>query len=101
MNVGYAVSSSFMQLVYFLTELYIWALVANAVMSWMISFEVINARSPFVQKLGEFLYRLTEPALKHVRKAIPPIAGVDMSPFALILLIWFVRSILLRILVLG
>lgn len=75
-------------------ELYIWALIASAVMSWLVAFNVVNTRNRFVYTVMDTLYRLTEPALRPIRRALPNLGGVDISPIILILLLYFVQNVL-------
>ena len=81
-------------LVDWVIQAYIWVLIASAILSWLVAFDVINRRNPFVTKVGLFLYRLTEPLLRPIRRVLPLIAGVDLSPLVLILLLMFVRNLL-------
>jgi YggT family protein len=75
-------------------QIYIWVLIASAILSWLVAFDVVNRRNPFVSKVGLFLYRVTEPVLRPIRRVLPLIAGVDLSPLVLILLLWFLRNLL-------
>ena len=75
-------------------QIYIWVLIASAILSWLVAFDVVSRRSPVVSKIGLFLYRVTEPALRPIRRVLPLIAGVDLSPLVLILLLWFLRNLL-------
>ena len=75
-------------------QIYIWILIASAILSWLVAFDVVNRRNPFVAKVGLFLYRLTEPVLRPIRRVVPLIAGVDLSPLIVILLLWFIRNLL-------
>lgn len=79
--------------------LYIWLLIVGAVLSWLVAFDIINTRNRFVQMAGDFLYRITEPVLRPVRRIIPAIGGVDVSPLVLILLIMFLQSFLRHLVV--
>jgi len=81
-------------LVDWVIQAYIWVLIASAILSWLVAFDVINRRNPFVSKVGLFLFRLTEPLLRPIRRVLPLIAGVDLSPLVLILLLMFVRNLL-------
>ncbi|MFN8723605.1 MAG: YggT family protein, partial [Rhodospirillales bacterium] len=76
---------------------YIWLLIASAILSWLIVFNVLNARNQFVDRIGDFLYRITEPALRPIRRFVPYIGGVDISPVVLILLLIFAQRMLARI----
>ena len=75
-------------------SLYIWLLIAQAILSWLIAFNVINSYNQFVSRVIEFLWRITEPALRPIRKFVPLIGGVDVSPIVLILILYFVRDLL-------
>ena len=81
-------------LVDWVIQIYIWILIASAILSWLVAFDVVNRRNPFVSKVGLFLYRATEPLLRPIRRVLPLIAGVDLSPLVLILLLWFLRNLL-------
>jgi YggT family protein len=74
--------------------LYIWCLVIWVVLSWLVAFNIINTRNPFVRMLGDFLDRITEPALRPIRRVMPNLGGVDISPVILILLLYFVRDLI-------
>lgn len=74
--------------------LYIWLLIAQAILSWLIAFNVINSYNQFVSRVIEFLWRITEPALRPIRRFVPLIGGVDVSPIVLILILYFVRDLL-------
>jgi len=75
--------------------LYIWMLIASAILSWLVAFNVVNTRNPVVANIGEFLYRVTEPALRPIRALLPNLGGIDISPVILILLLLFVRDVVL------
>jgi YggT family protein len=75
-------------------QLYIWLLIASAVLSWLVAFNVVNTRNPLVAQAGEFLYRITEPALRPIRRALPNLGGIDISPVILILIIIFIRYVI-------
>ena len=72
-------------------QIYVWLLIAAAVLSWLIAFNVVNTRNQFVSTVGEFLYRITEPALRPIRNMMPNLGGIDISPVILILIIIFIR----------
>lgn len=74
--------------------LYTWVIIASAVMSWLVAFNVVNPRNQFVSTVGETLYRLTEPALRPIRRVLPNLGGIDISPVVLLLILFFVRSLL-------
>src|SRR5215472_3014450 len=83
-------------LVHTLIQLYIWILIAMAVLSWLIAFQVVNTRHQAVRMISEFLYRVTEPALRPIRNALPNLGGIDISPIILFLLIYFVQELIVR-----
>ena len=77
-----------------ITELFIWLLIIQAIMSWLINFGIINTQSNFVNMIGNFLYKITEPLLRPIRKLLPEFGGVDISPIILIILLIFFRNLL-------
>ena len=79
-------------------DLYIWAVIISAVLSWLVHFGVVNTRNQFVSMIGEFLWRLTEPALRPIRRFVPLLGGIDISPVVLILGLIFVQMVINNIL---
>ena len=75
---------------------YITLVIVQVVLSWLVAFNVINTRNRFVYMVGDFLYRITEPALKPIRRLLPTMGGIDLSPVVLILGLYFLRVLLLR-----
>ncbi len=78
--------------------LYITALIVSVVLSWLVAFNVVNTTNRFVYMVGDFLYRMTEPALGRIRQVVPNLGGIDISPLILILGLAFVRRLLPEIL---
>jgi len=76
-------------------QLYIYLLIAAAVLSWLIAFNVVNTRNQVVAAIGEFLYRITEPALRPIRNILPNLGGIDISPVILILLVILIENIII------
>jgi YggT family protein len=76
---------------------YIYAVVVMAVMSWLVAFNVINTRNRFVYTVLDVLGRITEPALRPIRRIMPDLGGIDISPIILILLLSLAQRILARI----
>jgi YggT family protein len=74
-------------------QIYIWLLIAYVVLSWLVSFNVINTGNRTVYQIGDFLNRITEPALRPIRNVLPNLGGIDISPIILILLLYFVRDL--------
>ena len=77
--------------------LYVWVLLFSIILSWLIMFNVVNTSNRFIYVAGEFLYKVTEPALRPIRRIIPFIGGMDISPIFLLLVIWFVRDFIRRL----
>ncbi|HMG49965.1 MAG TPA: YggT family protein [Inquilinus sp.] len=78
-------------------QMYIWILIATAILSWLVAFNVVNTRNQFVYQVGNVLYRLTEPALRPIRRFVPNFGGVDISYVVLWLLVTLARMILANI----
>lgn len=76
-------------------DLYWWIIIASAVFSWLYAFNVVNPRNQFVGTIGNMLFRLTEPALRPIRRFMPDLGGIDISPIILLLAIFFIRQFLL------
>ena len=84
----------FLWLILTIIDLYIWLLIASAVLSWLIAFNVVNTRNQLVSNIGEFLYRITEPALRPIRNMLPNLGGIDVSPVILIILLLFLKQLI-------
>jgi YggT family protein len=76
-----------------IVSLYIWMVVAQAVLSLLIGFGIVNARQPLVSSIGEFLYRVTEPVLAPIRRRMPNLGPVDISPMVLIIGLLFLMRL--------
>jgi YggT family protein len=75
-------------------QIYIWILIAAAIFSWLVAFNVVNVRNSAVGMIGDFLYRITEPALRPIRNVLPNLGGIDISPIILLLIIFFVQRVI-------
>ena len=83
------------EVVIVLIHIYWWIVIISAVMSWLIAFNVINPYNQFVRSLWMGLNALTEPALRPIRRFLPELSGVDISPMVLILICWFIQIVVL------
>lgn len=77
-----------------LIEIFIWFLIAQAILSWLVAFNIVNTHNNIVSLIGNFLYKVTEPLLKPIRKFLPDFGGIDISPIILIILLIFFRNLL-------
>ena len=75
-------------------QLYVYLIVASAILSWLVAFNVVNTRNDFVRSIWNFLDAVTEPALRPIRQILPNLGGVDISPVILILLIIFIQKLI-------
>jgi YggT family protein len=75
-------------------QIYIFILIVQVVMSWLIAFNVVNTRNRFVFMVADVAYKLTEPALRPIRRILPNFGGIDLSPVVLILLLGFIQRLL-------
>jgi YggT family protein len=76
-------------------NIYLVLLFVSAVLSWLIVFNVVNTRHPVVSIVGDFLYRITEPLLKPIRRRLPNFGGIDISFIVLFLIIVFIRVVII------
>jgi YggT family protein len=84
-----------LDIVLFVLTLYIWLLIASAILSWLMVFNVVNTRNQFVAMVADFLYRITEPVLRPIRNVMPNLGGIDISPMILILLVILIQRIII------
>jgi YggT family protein len=85
---------AFLHLVNTVITIYIWLLIAQAVLSWLVAFGIVNRHNRAVAMIGDMLWRLTEPALRPIRSFLPDLGGIDISPVILILLLYFLRDLM-------
>lgn len=78
--------------------LLIWIIIINVVLSWLIGFNIINPYNPFVRAVHTFCYRVTEPLLAPIRRFLPDLGGIDISPVILLIAIGAARILLLNLL---
>ena len=79
-------------LIHTIIWLYIYMLIAQAVLSWLLAFGIVNRYNRVVATIGDFLWRVTEPLLRPIRRILPDLGGIDISPVILILLLIFLDS---------
>jgi len=77
--------------------IYLWIIIINAILSWLIAFNVLNTQNRFVFSILDTTYKLTDPALSKIRRFIPMFGSIDISPVILILLLMFLRNIIFEI----
>lgn len=81
-----------------LIEFYIWIIIASAVLSWLVAFDVINMRNRFVYLIGDALNRMTEPVYRRIRQFLPDMGGLDLSPLIVIFGLMFLRNLMWELL---
>jgi len=79
-------------------NIYIWLIIINVILSWLVSFNILNTQSRFVFAILNATHQLTDPALNKIRKFIPNLGSIDVSPVILILLLIFIRNLLFELL---
>lgn len=84
-------------LLHFALEIYFYIIIASVIISWLIAFEVLNVKNPQAQNLVKLLNKLTEPVYKPLRKYIPPIAGIDVTPIIVIFGIFLLQELVIRV----
>jgi YggT family protein len=76
-------------------SIYLTLLFASVILTWLVQFNIVNPRQPLVHQIGTFLYRITEPLLAPIRRFLPNLGGIDISPVILILLLHFARNLII------
>jgi len=77
--------------------IYLWIIIINAILSWLVAFNVLNTQNRFVFSVLDVTYKLTDPALNKIRRFIPTFGSIDISPVILILLLIFLRNLIFEI----
>ena len=75
-------------------DIYVWVIILSAVLSWLVAFDIVNMRNRFVYLVGDALNRITEPVYRPIRRFLPDMAGLDLSPLIVILGLWFLRDLM-------
>ena len=90
-----------MKSIFFLLDsvitIYLWIIIVNAILSWLVAFNILNTQNRFVFSVLDTTYKLTDPALNKIRRFIPTFGSIDISPVVLILLLMFLRNIIFEI----
>ena len=77
--------------------IYLWIIIINAILSWLVAFNILNTQNRFVFSVLDTTYKMTDPALNRIRRFIPTFGSIDVSPVVLILLLMFLRNIIFEI----
>ena len=89
------------KLLIFILQVYFYIIIASVIVSWLIAFEVVNIKNPQAHNLVYLLYKLTEPVYKPLRKFIPPIGGIDITPIVVIFGIFILQELIARTFIVG
>jgi len=84
-----------LDIILLILSLYWWVVLAMIIMSWLISFNVINTRNAFVAAVWRILNQLTDPVLRPIRRVVPSFSGLDISPIILFLILFFIERIII------
>ena len=77
--------------------IYLWIIIINAILSWLVAFNILNTQNRFVFSVLEATYKMTDPALNKIRSFLPTFGSIDLSPVVLILILMFLRNIVFEI----
>ena len=77
-------------------DLYTWIIIASVIFSWLFAFNVVNSGNQFVAMVGQFLHQATEPALRPIRRFMPNLGSIDISPIILLLIVFFLQQVIRR-----
>lgn len=86
------------QTLLFAIDIYTWIVIAMIIFSWLYTFNVINNSNRFVAMVGEFLYKATEPVLRPIRRFMPDLGGIDISPIILFVALFFLQRFIVNVL---
>lgn len=78
-------------------DIYTWLVIASVIFSWLIAFNVVNTNNRIIFTVWDFLNRVTEPAMRPIRRIMPNLGAVDLSPLVLILLLWFLQRLVVEV----
>ncbi|MCQ8781938.1 YggT family protein [Mangrovibrevibacter kandeliae] len=82
------------ELLLFILNIYWWIVILSAILSWLYAFNIVNAGNPFVDAVGSFLYRMTEPLFRVIRRFLPNLGGLDLSPLVVLLGIFLLQRVI-------
>jgi YggT family protein len=85
-------AADFFQLVHIVLDVYMWVVIASAVLIWLIAFKIVDKDNNGVKRAGELLDKLTEPFLRPIRRVLKPVSGFDLAPLALLFIVFFLQS---------
>ncbi|EJF81320.1 YGGT family [Candidatus Bartonella washoeensis] len=85
-----------LQVIDLIFKIYIDILIASVIFSWLYAFNIVNTRNRFIFLIGNFLYRVTEPILGRIRRFLPNLGAVDISPILVFIIIYFIRTFMWR-----
>jgi YggT family protein len=80
----------------YLIDLCIWIIIGSVILSWLLAFKVVNPHNQFVRSLWDLFHRVTEPFLRPIRRLLPDMGGIDISPVILVLILVFIRVVIIR-----
>jgi len=86
--------NAFILLIERIIDLYVWVLIINVIFSWLVAFNVLNTQNRFVSIVLELTYKLTDPPLNYIRKFLPNLGSIDISPVILILALIFIKDLI-------
>ncbi len=84
-----------LQFLAWLVDLYIWVFIIGAILSWLVAFNVVNMHNRFVNTVSMVIYRLTEPVLAPIRRFLPDLGGIDLSPLVAIIALIFLKNVVI------
>jgi YggT family protein len=84
-------------LIYTVLYLYMWIVIIHVIVSWLVSFEIINTQNQIAAGITNFLYNVTEPCLQPIRRVLPNLGGLDFAPLVLVLILYFFQMVLDRL----
>ncbi|SDR28632.1 YggT family protein [Pseudovibrio sp. Tun.PSC04-5.I4] len=87
---------SVLDVVFIILDLYQWVIIGNVIFSWLYAFNIVNTSNQFIATIGQTLHNLTEPLLRPIRRFLPSMGGLDLSPIILLIGLFFLKSVIAR-----
>jgi YggT family protein len=91
-HIFHSASAAFFELIHIVLDVYMWIVIATAVLIWLTAFKIVDKNNDGIKRAGELLGKLTEPFLRPIRRVLKPVSGFDLAPLALLFIVFFLQA---------